>query len=140
VFHCALLAGLELPIRVSPTAETRFACVRAWLEWGEAEGFCFSLADGAPRRGDIVIYNGIIPPENKPKDCPWYDHIGIVLSASRGEITVAEGNAGNRGVSGVFSRETDERIGRLLRIPEEYTFDGLKYDYKTGKLREENFA
>ena len=33
-----------------------------------------------PSRGDIVIYDHIIPAANQPANSPWYDHIGIVLS------------------------------------------------------------
>ena len=140
VFHCAITAGLKLPIRYAPTANTRFACVEAWLEWGQKNGFCHWEKDGfIPERGDIVIYNNLIPPENKPKDCPWYDHIGIVLDADGSTLTAAEGNVNNQNISGIVERERKAHIGCFLRIPEDYVWDGWKIDYKTGKPRQEEY-
>lgn len=140
VFHCAVTAGLKLPIRYAPTANTRFACVEAWLEWGQNNGFCGWEKDGfIPERGDIVIYNNVIPPESKPENGPWYDHIGIVLDVCKNTLTVAEGNRNNQNVSGIIERARDGHIGCFLRIPEDYVYDGWKYDYKTGKPRQEEY-
>lgn len=131
VYHCAVKAGLELPIRYDPLANTRFACVEAWYNWGEENSFCFREKDGVtPSRGDIVIYDNIIPEANKPLNTPWYDHIGIVLSVSGEQLTVAEGNMDNKNVSGIVLRRRDKNVGCYLRIPEEYRYDGWKYDYK----------
>lgn len=140
VFHCAITAGLKLPIRYAPTANTRFACVEAWLEWGQNNGFCHFEKDGfVPERGDIVIYNNVIPPENKPENCPWYDHIGIVLKVGENTLIVAEGNRNNQNFSGIVERARDSYIGCFVRIPEDYVYDGWKIDYKTGKLRQEEY-
>ncbi len=140
VFHYALTAGLKLPIRYAPMANTRFACVEAWLEWGQNNGFCHFEKDGfIPERGDIIIYINIISPENKPENCPWYDHIGIVLAVNENTLTVAEGNVNNQNVSGIVERARDEHIGCFVRIPEDYVYDGWKLDYKTGKLRQEEY-
>ena len=140
VFHCAITAGLKLPIRYAPTANTRFACVEAWLEWGQKNSFCHFEKDGfIPERGDIVIYDNIISPENKPENCPWYDHIGIVLEAEGSTLTVAEGNVNNQNVSGVVERARDRHIGCFVRIPEDYVYDCWKIDYKTGKWRQEDY-
>lgn len=145
VYHCCLEAGIELPLRLPHTAEkvanTRFACVFAWYEWGEENGYCHYEKDGfLPERGDIVIYNNIIPKENKPKSSAWCDHIGIAISVDREYLTVAEGNAGNRNVSGIIRRKRDESIGCYLRIPEDYTYDGWKIDFKTGEVRVESLG
>lgn len=140
VFHCAIIAGLKLPIRYAPTANTRFACVEAWLEWGQNTGFCHFEKDGfIPERGDIVIYNNIIPAENKPENCPWYDHIGIILAVNENTLTVAEGNVNNQNVSGIVERARDGHISCFVRVPEDYVYDGWKVDYKTGKLRQEEY-
>lgn len=127
VYHCCLQAGIELPLRLPHTAKkvanTRFACVVAWYEWGEENGYCHYEKDGfSPERGDILIYNNIIPKDNKPESSTWCDHIGIVLSVDGEYLTVAEGNDGNRNVSGILRRKRDERIGCYLRIPADYVY------------------
>ncbi len=138
VYHCAVLAGLRLPIRQEPLYITRFAGVRAWYEWGEKEGFCFrEEKELKPERGDIVIYDNIIPEENKPSLTPWHDHIGIVLWADEDSLLVAEGNVDNKNVSGIVKRSKFKNIGCYLRIPEEYRYNGWKYDYKTGAVRQQ---
>lgn len=129
VYHCALKAGVELPIK-QPPFKYRFAGVGTWYEWGKANSFCFYEKDGfLPSRGDIVIYNNIIPPENKPKG-PWHDHTGIVLSCESEYLIVAEGNINNQNVSGVIKRRRDNTIGCFVRIPDDYKYDGWKCDYK----------
>jgi hypothetical protein len=81
VYHSCMQAGIELPIKTPPVS-CRFAGVGAWYEWGKHNKFCFYERDGfIPERGDIVIYNNIIAAENKPRNLPWHDHIGIVLSS-----------------------------------------------------------
>lgn len=138
VYHCAIMAGLELPIRYEPLANTRFACVEAWLKWGEQNSFCFWEKDGfIPSKGDIVIYNNIIPLENKPANTPWHDHMGIVLESDIEKIIVAEGNIDNRNISGIISRRRNENIGCYIRIPNNYEYSGWKYDYKTQKIRQQ---
>jgi hypothetical protein len=137
VYHCAVIAGLELPIRYKPLANTRFACVEAWLKWGEDNHFNFWEKDGfTPSKGDIVIYNNIIPLENKPANTPWYDHIGIILDNNNDTITVAEGNIDNRNISGIVTHKHNENIGCYLRIPDKYEYDGWKYDYKSQIIRQ----
>ena len=138
IYHCCLEAGLSLPIRVPHTAEKvancRFAGVGAWYEWGMENGFCYFEKDGfIPGRGDIVIYNNIIPKDDKPQNSAWHDHIGIVLSCDGDSLTVAEGNADNKNVSGIIKRKRDDTIGCYIRIPKGYMYDGWKIDFKTGE-------
>jgi HD superfamily phosphodiesterase len=138
VYHCAVMAGLEIPIRYEPLANTRFACVEAWLKWGEQNHICFWEKDGfTPSKGDIVIYNNIISPENKPANTPWYDHIGIVIEHRNGILTVVEGNYNNSNHSKIVTRKRDEKIGCYIRIPDNYEYDGRKYDYKTQVIRQD---
>ncbi len=140
VYHCCLEAGLSLPIRVphtaNKTASFRFACVAAWHEWGVENGFCHDEKDGfIPERGDIVIYNNIIPKEDKLENSTWCDHIGVVLSRDENSLTVAEGNVANKNVSDLVRRRRDGTIGCYIRIPKDYRYDGWKVDFKTGKTR-----
>ena len=145
VYHCCFEAGLPLPIRVPHTAKKvancRFACVVAWYEWGMENGFCYFEKDGfVPKRGDIVIYNSIIPREDKPENSTWCDHIGVVVSCGNNALLVAEGNVGNNNVSGMITRKRDDTIGCYIRIPEDYTYDGWKTDFKTGETKIVEFA
>ena len=140
VYHCCFEAGIKLPIRALHTAkmvsETRFACVSAWYEWGERYGFCFREWKGIePEHGDIVIYDHIIPPELKPANSTWCDHIGVVLAAEPDALTVAEGNAGNLNVSGVMRRARDKSVGCYIRIPDGYEDDGWTRDFDTGETK-----
>ena len=141
VYHCCIEAGLSLPIRVPHTAHkvayARFNGVGAWYEWGTENGFCYYEKDGfIPERGDIVIYNNIIPKEDKPvDDVNWHDHIGIVLSLDKNSLIVVEGNAGNKNVSDIIKRNRDDTIGCYVRIPRDYSYDGWKIDYKTGETK-----
>ncbi len=135
VYHCCLTAGFTLPIR-PPHTSCRLAAVTAWLEWGTDNGFCFSPKDGFnPEPGDIIIYNNILPKDLKPPDSSWSDHIGIVLTGEGNRLIVAEGNVDNRNCSGIIERAFDDTIGCFLRIPDDFLYDGWKYDYKTGKER-----
>ncbi len=130
VYHCTLMAGLELPIR-QPPYKYRFAGVGTWYEWATDHHFCFYEADGfTPARGDIVIYNNIIPPENKQKNSPWHDHIGVVLSCDNDYLLVAEGNINNENVSGLIKRKRDNTIGCFVRIPDGFEYDYYQCDYK----------
>ncbi len=129
VYHCCIQAGLELPIK--PARVTlRLACVKAWHEWAEANGFCYlATSDFIPERGDIVIYNAI----------SFCDHIGVVLSTEEAYILAAEGNIDNNNVSGIIRRKRDASIGSYIRIPNNYKYDGGRYDYKTGEFRAEKY-
>lgn len=130
VYHCVLMAGLELPIK-QPPYRYRFAGVGTWYEWAKDHDICFYEADGfIPARGDIVIYNNIIPPEDKPKNSPWHDHIGIVLSCDKEYLLVAEGNINSKNVSGIIKRKRDNTIGCFIRIPDGFEYDYYKCDYK----------
>lgn len=134
VYHCCLQAGMEIPIK-TPPATCRFAGVGAWYEWSKDQNFCFNDANGfIPGRGDIVIYNKIVPVENKPENLPWHDHMGIVLECRDDHLIVAEGNVDNKNVSGVVVRKRDNTIGCYIRIPDDYDYAGWKYDYKTEKV------
>jgi len=145
VYHCCLEAGLLLPIHFGHTAKStgssRFGGVKGWLQWGTTNGFCHCDKDGfTPRRGDIVIYNNIIRPEDKyPNNSP-YDHMGIVLACDSDELLVAEGNVGNKNVSDIVRRKRDDTIGCYIRIPEDYSYDGWKIDFKTGEIRVVDYA
>lgn len=140
VYHSCMKAGIELPIK-TPPASCRFAGVGAWYEWGKHNNFCFYEKDGfIPEKGDIVIYNNIIPPENKPENLPCHDHIGIVLSSEGEQLIVAEGNIDNKNVAGITTRKRDDTIGCYVRIPDNYVYDGWRYDYKTGKIRVASFS
>ena len=138
VYHCALEAGLVLPIRTphnaKELADYRFACVQGWYEWGCSNGFCRN-ADGDFKRGDIVIYNNIIPKANKAENSSWCDHIGIILSGDNEKLIVAEGNADNKNISGIITRPRDKTIGCFLRITEDYRYDGGNTDFKTGVIK-----
>lgn len=130
VYHCALKAGLELPIK-QPPYQYRFAGVGTWYQWATDNHFCFYEKDGfIPSRGDIVIYNNIIPPENKEKNSAWHDHIGVVLSCEEEYLVVAEGNINNQNVSGIIKRKRDNTIGCFVRIPDGFEYDGWRCDYK----------
>lgn len=134
VYHCCLKAGFQLPLKPTP-ATFRLAGVGAWYEWSKHNNFCFYEKDSfVPVRGDIVIYNNIISVENKPQNSPWHDHIGVVLSCEGEQISVAEGNIDNNNFSGIVTRMRDITIGCYVRIPNDYVYDGWKYDYKTGEI------
>lgn len=140
VYHCCIEAKLALPIRfphnVKNIAGCRFACVVAWYEWGASNGYCYFEKDGyTPEHGDIVIYNNIIPKEDKPDNSTWCDHIGVVLYCDKNELTVAEGNIGNKNVTGIVKRKRDETIGCYIHIPENYTYSGWETDFKTGETK-----
>lgn len=144
VYYCCLEAGLSLPIRVPHTAgkvaNSRFNGVGGWYDWGVDNGYCHYEKDGfIPERGDIVIYNNIIPKEDKSENSAWHDHIGIVVCVDTTGLTVAEGNIGNKNVSGIIIRERDEKIGCYIRIPNDYVYNGWKINYKTGELNECNY-
>lgn len=134
VYHAALLAGLELPIK-QPPYKYRFAGVGPWYEWGKEKGFLyFPNGEFIPMRGDIVIYNNIIPKENKQENSSWHDHIGILLSHKGDYLIVAEGNVDNQNVSGIVKRKYDDTIGCFLRIPDGLEYDGWKCDYKASGI------
>lgn len=145
VYHCCIEAGLELPLRLpchgKEMANCRFACVIAWFEWATHNELIHKENPYfKPERGDIVIYNQIIPPENKPENSLWCDHMGIVLRATEESLTVAEGNVNNENTSGIVNRKRDHTIGYYIRIPENYEYLDWKIDYKTGIMRVEPFA
>jgi hypothetical protein len=140
VYHCCTEAGLMLPLRTphnsKETATFRFACVAAWYEWAERHSFCRYPNNGyIPLRGDIVVYDNIIPNENKPENSAWCDHIGIVLAYNNGMLKVAEGNVGNLNVSGITERRISANIGCYIHIPVDYEPDDRKTDFKTGRVR-----
>ena len=140
VYHCCVEAGLELPIRVPHTAKkvanSRFNGVGGWYDWGMGNGYCHFEKDGfTPECGDIVIYNNIIPKENKEENNAWHDHIGIVLSCNADALTVAEGNINNQNFSGIVERKRDKTIGCYIHIPEDYVYNGWKIDFKTGETK-----
>lgn len=115
--------------------------MKGWLQWGTTNGFCHYEKDGfTPRRGDIVIYNNIIRPEDKYPNSSPYDHMGIVLACDSDELLVAEGNVGNKNVSDIVRRRRGDTIGCYIRIPEDYSYDGWKIDLKTGEIRVVDYA
>lgn len=129
VYHVAMESGLVLPIR-HPLCENRFACVQAWVQWAMAEEFYHkSDEELAPKPGDIVIYDDVLPVEKKPEGTPWHDHIGIIVRCERDTLYVAEGNAEGENVSGVIQREKGQKIGGYIRIPDTYRYDATAYTY-----------
>lgn len=119
VYHCCMEAGFILPIKYPNPVPSRFAGVLAWLVWAKLpeNQFYYSTEDQnfVPERGDLVIFDHIIP--NGP-----HDHIGVVLEYEDGVLITAEGNVENR--SGIFKRDRYENINGFIRIDN-------GYDYKT---------
>lgn len=139
VYHCCIQAGFMLPIGHHLTS-CRFAGVGAWYQWANLLNYCRYDKDGfTPCKGDIVIYNNIIPIENKEPNAYWHDHIGIVISCTEDKLMDAEGNIDNQNISGIVERRRNEKIGCFIRIPEDYEYDGWKYDYKTHNIRMESY-
>lgn len=117
VYHVCNESGIALPIRM-PEGSGRFAGVGAWLEWGMQNG-CYHKEDPAfqPMRGDIIIYDNLLPADRKAGGDAWHDHIGVVLAADADTLSVAEGNADGLNVSGIMARMRGEHIGGYIRIP-----------------------
>lgn len=116
VYHCAMQAGLTLPIRY-PGVSCRFAAVLAWLEWAQLPetGF-FHRGDEpgfAPERGDLVVYDRLVSGTE-------HDHIGVVLGLDDCTLTVAEGNVDNR--SGIFRRHGFQQINGFIRVEDTYRY------------------
>ncbi len=132
VYHCALRAGLEFPVRFRPISRFRFSRAEAWLEWGRDTGFCFSEKDGeVPLRGDVVIGGA-------PSGSDRTVSMGVVLRVDPERLTVAEGDRDRQNLSGitVWNRSPDVCY---LRIPDGCLYDGWTYDYKTQQVRMQTF-
>ena len=118
VYHCCMEAGFVLPIKYPEPVPCRFAGVLAWLVWAQLPEIGFYYAadavDFQPRRGDIVIFDNIVP--NGP-----HDHIGIVLRCENGVLTTAEGNVCN--ASGIFQRDRFEHVNGFIRIDNAYEYN-----------------
>lgn len=116
VYHCALQAGLRLPIK-HQLVSCRFAAVPAWLEWAQLpEARFFHRPDEAgfvPERGDLVIFDQLV------SDSP-HDHIGVILNVDGAQVTTAEGNVKNR--SGLFLRHRVQRVNGFIRIGDGYDY------------------
>lgn len=116
VYHCAMQAGLILPIRY-PGVSCRFAAVLAWLEWAKLPDIdFFHSADEpgfAPERGDLVIYDRLV-------SAAEHDHIGVVLGRDDCELIVAEGSVNNR--SGVFHRHRFQQVNGFIRVEDSYRY------------------
>ncbi len=127
IYHCCREAGMNLPVGTNKTTKSGkfrwFTGVIAWVEWAQTCGFLHEVKDFSPYRGDIVIYNNIIPVEHKQEDSLWCDHIGIVLACNEDTITVAEGNVNNQNIGGIMSRQRNKTIGCYIRIPENNLYD-----------------
>lgn len=128
VYHCCREYEIELPLGTHKTTRKGhfrwFTSAIAWFEWAQVNGFIYNESpDITPERGDIVIYNNIIPEEHKQQDSLWCDHVGIVLSCDSKYLTVAEGNVKNQNVSGIMQRKRDVTIGCYIHIPEDYVSD-----------------
>lgn len=139
VYHCCFEAGFKLPIR-HPNTDSRYAGVLGWFQWASLPEVSFYMEDREdfiPERGDIVVYNNIIPREYKqPNDILPRDHIGIVLSSEKDTYIVAEGNIDNQNKAGIVTHKLHENVDGFIRICNEYEYMGWKYDYKTGKYKE----
>nr|WP_276576053.1 CHAP domain-containing protein [Oceanirhabdus seepicola] len=138
IYHCCFEAGFKLPIR-HPNSD-RYVGVLGWFQWASLPEVGFYIEDSedfVPERGDIIVYNNIIPKEYKQaNDILPRDHIGIVLSSDKGTYTVAEGNVDNQNKAGVVTRKLHENVDGFIRICNDYEYMGWKYDYKTGVYKE----
>jgi len=73
VYHCCREAGLDLPLGTHKTVRKDhfrwFTSCIAWFEWAQINGIIYNESPNfIPERGDIVIYNNIIPEEHKQED------------------------------------------------------------------------
>ncbi len=141
VYHCCFEAGFILPIK-HPNTDTRYAGIVGWFQWASLPEVDFYIEDReefVPQRGDIVVYNNLIPKEYKqPNDILPRDHIGIVLSSDKDSYIVAEGNVDNQNKAGIVTRKLHENVDGFIRISNdyEYTAYSWKYDYKTGEYKD----
>ena len=62
-----------------------------------------------------------------------------MLSCEGDMIIAAEGNADNENKSAIVKRNRLEKIAGYIRINNDYTYEGWKFDYKTGKYRAEPY-
>lgn len=133
VYHCALKAGLEFPVRFRPASRFRFSRVEAWLEWGQEAGLCFTEKDGeTPARGDLVIRSASEPRSREAS-------IGVVLTVEAERLTVAQGPFDRQNLAGLTEWSRSDLDVCYLRIPDGCLYDGWKYDYKTQQLRMQVF-
>lgn len=118
VYHCCVVAGLDLPSRHPKPVSCSFAGVRAWIEWAKlsSNGFYFSARNKnfTPQRGDLVVFDHLFVPGP-------HDHMGVVLTVGKRKIRVAEGNVNN--LSAVVERKRNSRIRGYIRIPEDYRYE-----------------
>jgi len=139
VYHCCREAGMNLPIGTNKTAKSGkfrwFTGVIAWVEWAKACGYLYETDGFMPYRGDIVIYDHIIPKEYRQKGGLWCDHIGIVLACDEDTITVAEGNVNNQNSGGIINRPRNGTIGYYIRIPEHNMYDNWQIGSYTLSFR-----
>ena len=115
VYHCCIEAGFAIPSRHPAPVRCSFAGVPAWLDWAKLPGnrFYFSSRNGEliPKRGDIVVYDGVFDPGP-------HDHIGVVLAVEGKGLCVAEGNVND--VSAVLWRARNHHIRGYIHIPNDY--------------------
>ena len=79
-------------------------------------------------------YRDVIPAGKKDGGEASTDHMGIVLSVDDEGFEAAEGNNNNENMSGVVKRAHHKNVEGFISIPDDYEYDGWKYDYKTGKV------
>ena len=115
------------------------ACVAGWHHWAnlpENNFYHINNNDFIPQRGDILLYNDVIPLEYKGRNTkPPYirEHIGIVLELNDGTLKVAEGNIDNRNTGGITYRDKVNNIDGFIRITDDYKYESWRYPY-VGKL------
>lgn len=116
VYHCAILAGLKIPVRPKECSCSLAGCV-AWEEWAQADNRIeyHSENDNAfqPAAGDIVLFDRVF-------DNTEHDHIGIVLENYDDYIVTAEGNVEN--VSRILERKKNSHIRAYIRIPDKFSY------------------
>lgn len=116
VYHCALLAGYEIPYSPEECVTCSLAGCGGWEEFAKGDsrvGYYMESADFAPLAGDIVIYDRTVSEKE-------HDHIGIVLKAAENELVTAEGNIEKR--SRIMTRRRDEHIRAYIRLPDGYRY------------------
>ncbi len=127
IYHCLFISGLRLPIKIpgenGELTGNRLAGVYPFKQWALSNDF-FLNHDTVqkPIRGDIVVYDNIIPLENKEEGGWDTDHIGIVVDIDDESLIIAEGNVDNENVSGIVVRDSDKNIDGYIRVPQNYYY------------------
>jgi hypothetical protein len=127
VYHCLFISGLRLPIKIpgenGALTGNRLAGVYPFKQWALSNDFYINHDTlQKPILGDIVVYDNIIPPQNKQAGGWDTDHIGIVVDIDGENLIVAEGNVDNENVSGIVIRDSNKNIDGYIRVPQNYYY------------------